>query len=114
MKQLIISNLLCSGNTEVDGVNRIFKKTIIAVLLKFLNTFCRLLETQLIKCKGKLKGKADKIIVFFTAGADKTVVYTINIVVTLKDPKSYVLVVIICPRRNKKQTKIAKASKQRI
>ena len=43
------------GNTTADGVNGILKNKIIAVPLKYLSNFWRLLEMQLINCKVQLK-----------------------------------------------------------
>ena len=46
------------GNTAVHGANRILRNATIAVSLKYLSSFWRSLEMQLISCKVELNGKS--------------------------------------------------------
>ena len=45
------------GNTDADNANGILKNAIVAVSLKYLSNFWRLIEMSLINCKVELKLK---------------------------------------------------------
>ena len=90
-------------NTEADGANGILKNATIAVSLKTLSNFWRSLEMPLINCKVELKLKCAKYCVLSAAGADNINNFdSNNIIIAIKDTKSYVPVVALSARENQK------------
>ena len=93
------------GNTEAGNANGILKTTAIAVPLKYISDFWRLLEMPLINCKVELKLKLTKYCVFSAAGANVNGNDDDNIF-TIKDTKLYVPVLTLSARDNQKLSKL--------
>ena len=95
-------------NTVEDEANGILKNETIAVLLKYLNNFWRLLEMILNNCKVELKLKWTKYCVLSAAG-NENVNNNNNandIIFTIKGTK----LCLYCSFISKRQTKIIKKS----
>ena len=82
------AKLLWNTEAQADNaVNGILKNATIAVLLKYLNNFWRLLEMPLINCKVELKLRLSKRCVLSVAGTDNANGNNDNnnIIFTIKD-----------------------------
>ena len=94
-------------NTETDGVNGNLKNATIAVPLKYLSNFWRLLEMPLINCKVEVKLNWTKYCVLSAAGVDNVNGnYDYSIIFTIKDTQFYIPVVILSTRDNQKLSKL--------
>ena len=84
-------------NTEIDEVCRTLRNATTAVPLKYLNNFCRSFEMALINCNVELKLRWTKHCVWSVLCVANTdndnVAYADKNIFTIKDTKSYVLVV---------------------
>ena len=95
------------GNTEADNPNGIFKNATIAVLLKYLSNFWRLLNIPLINCKVELKSKRAKYCVLSATRVDNVKnTDSHNITFIIKDKKLHVPVVTLSARDNQKLSKL--------
>ena len=97
------------GNTAANGANGILRNATIAVPLKYLNNFWRLLEMPLINCQIELKLKWTKYCVLSAAGNDTEITNANNangIIFTIKDTKLYVPVVTSSAKDIKKLSKL--------
>ena len=83
-----------SGNTEADNANGILKNVTIAVPLKHLSNFWRLLEMPSINYKVELKLKWTKYCILSAAGNENDINDNVNInnfIFTIKDKKNMLL-----------------------
>ena len=88
--------------------------TTIAVPLKYLSDFWRLLEMPLINCKIELKLKSTKYCVFSAAGANVNGNDDDNNIFTIKDTKLYVPVLTLSARDNQKLSKLLSKGFERL
>ena len=94
------------GNTVVDGANEIPRNLSIAVLLKYISNFWRLLEMLLINCKAELKIEWRNHCVLFAKGNDNDDPnFNNNNIFIIKDIRWYVPVVTILVEDNQSLTK---------
>ena len=96
------------GNTvaQADNAdNGILKNKAVAVPLKYLSNFWRLLEMPLINCKVELKLKLSNYCVLSATGNDNANGKDDKIIFSIKDTKLYVSVVTLSTRDNQKLTK---------
>ena len=89
-------------NNEADGDNGISKNVEIAVSLKYLSNFWRLLEMPWINCKFELKIKWTNYCIISAAGADNVNNKDNNIIFTIKDIKLYVAVLTLSAENKQK------------
>ena len=68
------------GDTYTDGANGVFRKSAMAVSLKYLSNYWRSLEMSLINCKVQLKHKWTKHCVLASKGTKNTNAISKNIV----------------------------------
>ena len=93
------------GNRVADGANEILKNAAIAVPLKYLSSFWRSLEMQLINCWVELKVKWRKYCVLSVAGNENNInedANVIDIIFTIKDTWIFVSVVTLSGRGRSK------------
>ena len=115
---IIILNLLKYKNkyleiTAGEGANGILTKETVAVPLKYLSNFLKLLEMPLINCKVELKLKWTKYSCFSAAGADNgNVNNDDNNIFTIKDTKLCAPVVTVSARDNLRDQFIGMIIKQ--
>ena len=105
-KAKLLSNVEAQPNP--NHANGILKNATIAVPLKYLSNFWRLLEILLVKCKVELKLKWKNCCVLSEAGNDNAN-YNDNaddIIFTIKDTNLYVSVVTLSARGNQKISKL--------
>ena len=88
--------------------------TTIAVPLKYLSDFWRLLEMPLINCKIELKLKSTKYCVFSAAGVNVNGNDDDNNIFTIKDTKLYVPVLTLSARDNQKLSKLLSKGFERL
>ena len=93
------------GQPNPNNTNGILKYATVAVPLKCLSNFWRLLEMPLINCKVELELKWTKCCVLSAAGNDNTNAKPNNIIFTIKGTKLYVPVVTLSSRDNQKLSK---------
>ena len=93
-------------NTVEDEANGILKNATLAVLLKYLNNFWRLLEMILNNCKVELKLKWTKYCVSSAAGNENVNNNNANdIIFTIEGTKLYVSIVALSARDKQKVSK---------
>ena len=91
------------GNRVADGANGILRNAAIAVPLKYLSSFWRSLEMQLINCWVELKVEWRKYCVLSVAGNENNInedANVIDIIFTIKDTNFVSLIVNICSCSN--------------
>ena len=95
-------------NTVEDEANGILKNATLAVLLKYLNNFWRLLEMILNNCKVELKLKWTKYCVLSAAGKDNESANADNAnrIILLSKTQLYVPLVTLSERDNQKLSQL--------
>ena len=86
--------------------DRIVRNAAIALPLKYVKDFWRLLEMLLINCKVELKLKQKKHCILAAVGGDNTTSNPGNIIFTIKDTKLYDTVVTLSAKDNQKLSKL--------
>ena len=94
------------GNTEADGANGILRNTRIAVPLKCLSKFWRLLEISLINYKVALSLSGRNTVFCLQMVMIMMMVILIILFFTIKDTKLYVPVVTFSAKNNQKLSKL--------
>ena len=89
-----------------NQANEILKNATIVVPSKYVSNFWRSLEMPLINYKIELKLTWTKYCVLSAAGNDDTNANPYDIILTIKDTKLYVQVVILLARDNQKLSKL--------
>ena len=95
-------------NTVEDEANGILKNETIAVLLKYLNNFWRLLEMILNNCKVELKLKWTKYCVLSAAGNEMLIIIIMPMIFFYYQRDK--IICLYCSFISKRQTKIIKKS----
>ena len=89
-------------NTEADGANGILKNAIIAVPLKYISNFWRLLEMPLINCKVELNLKQMNHCALSAAGANNDNANSKIILFFLSNTQNYITLLLLYQQKTTK------------